>query len=100
MRIIAVSSLATYAKKHPESKSSIAHWIMLAKAATWKDPAEVSRSFSKAKVINGERIRFEIAGGDHRLIVAFDFGRGIAFVKFMGTYAEYDRVDALTVSQF
>jgi mRNA interferase HigB len=34
------------------------------------------------------------------MIVAFDFGRGIAFVKFVGTHAEYDRVDALTVSQF
>jgi len=33
------------------------------------------------------------------MIVAFDFGRSIAFVKFIGTHAEYDRVDALTVSQ-
>ena len=31
---------------------------------------------------------------------AFDFRRQIAFVKFIGTHAEYDRIDALTVSQF
>jgi len=53
-----------------------------------------------AKVLNGERARFEIAGGNFRMIVAFDFGRSIAFVKFIGTHAEYDRVDALTVSLF
>ncbi len=53
-----------------------------------------------AKMLNGERARFEIAGGNFRLIVAFDFGRGIAFIKFVGTHAEYDRVDALTVAIF
>ena len=45
-------------------------------------------------------MRFEIAGGDYRLIVAFDFGRSIAFIKFVGSHADYDRVDALTVSAF
>jgi mRNA interferase HigB len=60
----------------------------------------VQLSFSKAKVLNGERVRFEVAGGDYRMVVAFDFHRGIAFIKFIGTHAEYDRVDALTVSRF
>ena len=34
------------------------------------------------------------------MIVALDFVRGIVFVKFIGTHAEYDRIDALTVSRF
>jgi mRNA interferase HigB len=45
-------------------------------------------------------MRFEIAGGDYRLIAAFDFKRQIAYVKFVGTHAEYDRIDAATVAQF
>jgi len=53
-----------------------------------------------ARILNGERARFEIAGGSYRMIVAFDFVRSIAFVKFVGTHAEYDWVDALTVSLF
>ncbi len=56
--------------------------------------------FAKCRVLNGEGIRFEIAGGNHRSIVAFDFARQIAFVKFVGTHAEHDRIDASTVSQF
>jgi mRNA interferase HigB len=39
-------------------------------------------------------------GGNYRLLAAFDFRRQIAFVKFVGTHAEYDRIDAMTVSQF
>ena len=61
---------------------------------------DVTAAASKAKVLNGERVRFEVAGGDFRLIAAINFTHGIVFVKFIGTPAEYDRVDALTVSQF
>ena len=47
-----------------------------------------------------DRVRFEVAGGNYRLAAAFDFRRQVAFVKFIGTHAEYDRIDALTISQF
>ena len=61
---------------------------------------DVRSAAPNAKVLNGERARFEIAGGNFRMIVALDFSRGIAFIKFIGTHAEYDRVDALTVALF
>jgi mRNA interferase HigB len=61
---------------------------------------EVQRAAPKSKVLNRERVRFEVAGGNYRLVVAFDFRRQVAFVKFIGTHAEYDRIDALTVSQY
>lgn len=53
-----------------------------------------------AKILNSERVRFEVAGGNFRLIVASDFRKQMVFVKFIGTHAEYDRIDALTVAQF
>src|SRR3954464_11563456 len=100
MRLIARSTLVAFGEKHPNSRASLAHWMSVTKAARWSNVAEVQAGFSKAKALNGERVRFEVAGGEYRLIVAFDFGRGIAFVKFIGTHADYDRIDALTVSSF
>lgn len=61
---------------------------------------EVRAAAPNAKIFNGERVRFSVAGGNYRLIVAFDFAREIAFVKFIGTHAEYDRIDALTIALF
>ncbi len=61
---------------------------------------DVRATAPKAKVLNRERVRFEVAGGNYRLVVAFDFRRQAVFVKFVGTHAEYDKIDALTVSQF
>jgi mRNA interferase HigB len=100
MRIIARSKLVGFWEKHPETKASLTHWQNVAKAADWKTVGDVQAAFSKAKALNGERVRFEIAGGDYRLIVAFDFRRAIAFVKFIGTHSDYDRIDALTVTLF
>ena len=100
MRIIARNSLVTFWGKHPESRASLNHWLNVALAADWTNANEVQGAFSKAKALNGERVRFEVAGGDYRLIVAFDFRRAIAFVKFVGTHAEYERIDALTVNMF
>ncbi|QTL04813.1 type II toxin-antitoxin system HigB family toxin [Aquabacter sp. L1I39] len=100
MRIIARSTLVAFWELHPETKAPLEHWERVTKAAQWKSVGDVKAVFSKAKALNGERVRFEIHGGDYRLIVAFHFGLKIAFVKFIGTHAEYDRIDALTVSQF
>jgi mRNA interferase HigB len=100
MRLIARSNLVEFGARHPETRASLAHWISVTRAAAWGNVVDVQAAFSKAKALGGDRVRFEVAGGDYRMIVAFDFRRGIAFVKFVGTHAEYDRIDALTVSRF
>lgn len=100
MRIIARSTIAIYAARHPLTKASLEHWVLVTRAASWQSASDVQAAFSTAKALNGERVRFEVAGGNHRMIVAFRFDLQIAFVKFIGTHKDYDRVDALTVSQF
>ena len=82
------------------TKIPLHRWRTLVKAADWSSMDDVRLAAPNAKILNGERARFEIAGGNFRMIVAFDFRRRIAFIKFVGTHAEYDRIDALTVSIF
>lgn len=100
MRVIARHVLVTFWERHPEAKTALERWYRLTRAAQWASTDEVQRAAPKAKVLNRERVRFEVAGGSYRLVVAFDFRRQIAFVKFVGTHAEYDAIDATTVSQF
>lgn len=100
MRLIARSTLAAFWEAHPETRASLQHWITVLAKAHWQSTAEVQSSFSKAKVLNAERVRFEVAGGNYRLVVAFRFDVQIAFVKFIGTHKQYDAIDALHVSAF
>ncbi len=100
MRVIARKALVAFWTSHPEAKVPLERWYRLTKAAQWASTNDVQMTAPKAKVINRERVRFEVAGGNYRLVVAFDFRRQIAFVKFIGTHAEYDEIDVLTVSQY
>jgi mRNA interferase HigB len=100
MRIIARNTLASFGDNHPETRGTLERWYKLVRAANWRSMDDVRRAVPKARVLNRDRARFEVAGGNYRLIVAFDFRRQIAFIKFLGTHAEYDAVDALTVAQF
>jgi mRNA interferase HigB len=98
MRVIARRVLVDFWGKHPEAKVLLERWYTLVRAARWSSTDDVHKSAPKAKVLNGERVRFEVAGGNYRLAAAFDFQRQIAFVKFIGTHAEYNRIDALAVT--
>lgn len=100
MRIIAWSVLADFADRHPPASVPLLRWRSVLKSAQWSSMDDVRRAAPNAKILNGERARFEIAGGDYRLIVAFDFARRIAFVKFIGSHADYDRIDALTIALY
>lgn len=100
MRLIARNVLQAYVEIHPETEVSLERWYRLIKAITWTSMDDIRRAVPKAKVLNRDRVRFEIAGGDYRLIASFDFRRQIVFIKFIGTHAEYDAVDALTVAGY
>ena len=100
MRVIANSTLVTFGAENPRAAAPLAHWRRVVKEARWTTMADAQATFSKSKAINAERIRFEVAGGAFRLICAIDFRRQIVFVKFLGTHAEYDAIDATSVAQF
>lgn len=86
--------------RHPETEVGLVHWFEAVQEAEWQTMQDVVSGLSGTKVLNGERARFAIHGGNYRLIAAFDFRRGIVYIKFLGTHAEYDRINALTIAQF
>jgi mRNA interferase HigB len=100
MHVISRRPLAAFGEAHPDAKTSLDAWWTTAARAGWTSRNDVLASFPNAHGVGEGRIRFEIAGGRYRLIVAFDFARRVAFVKFLGSHAEYDRIDAATVSQY
>ena len=67
-------------------------------------PTDVSagyeESIANASIIAGNRVVFNIKGNDYRLIVAIAYRMQYVYVKFIGTHAEYDKVDAATIDQF
>lgn len=100
MNVIARRNLEDYWRWHSETEQPLRTWLMAARANNWQSMNDVLRTYSTASPVGAERCVFNICGNKHRLIVAFKFTARVAFIKFIGTHAEYDRVDARTVSQF
>ena len=86
--------LKDYGRRHAEAKESLDLWLKISKLASWKTSAEVRASFGSAKRIRGNRMRFKICGNKYRMVVAFDYAKGAAYIRWVGTHDEYDRINA------
>ena len=51
----------------------------------------------REKALANNRVVFNIKGNDYRVVVAMRYDKQIMFIRFIGTHAEYDRIDAITV---
>lgn len=98
MRIVALKTLRQYWEMagHQDCEQPLKSWYAIAKTAKWKTPQDIKDQFGNSSIIGNNRAVFNIAGNKYRLIVAFNYSCGIGFVKFIGTHAEYDKIDAET----
>lgn len=102
MHIVAVSSLAKYYAQpdRGDSEAPLQAWLDVARFAKWTAPADVKAQFGNASFVGNNRVVFNVAGNKYRLVVAFAYRMQWGYVKFIGTHAEYDEIDAATVDQF
>ncbi|MBV6272248.1 type II toxin-antitoxin system HigB family toxin [Alcaligenaceae bacterium CGII-47] len=97
MRVIAISTLRQFWEKHPDAEQPIKVWVDEANQAHWNKPSDVKAQYHSASVLKNRRVVFNIKGNDYRLIIAITYRLSIVYVKFIGTHAEYDKIDAETV---
>jgi mRNA interferase HigB len=72
-------------------------WLAIAAQARWRTPQDVKRSHPKASILKGGRAVFNIKGNSYRLVAAISYPAGVMAIRFFGSHAEYDAIDAETV---
>lgn len=93
-RIFAKSTLRQFWEKHADSEQYLKTWYDTAMSADWKSPNDVKQTYVNASVLKSGRVVFNIKGNSYRMVVKFNFEKQWAFIRFIGTHAEYDRIDA------
>lgn len=96
-RIIAKSRLRDFWEKHAESEQYLKTWYDTAKSANWFSPNDVKQTYISASILKNGRVVFNIKGNSYRLVVKFNFERQWAFIRFVGTHSEYDKINADTI---
>ena len=94
MNVISKKTLVLFYEKHSGAKSALEAWHAEARKAEWQTPDEIKREYASASFLGDNRAVFNIKGNDYHLIVHIDYKRHIVRVKFVGTHAEYGKINA------
>jgi mRNA interferase HigB len=94
MRILSRSTLRDFWESHPDTEEALKTWYYEASHADSQSPADVKTAHRNASIIANNRVVFNIKGNSYRRIVAIRYDLSIIFIRFIGTHAEYDKVDA------
>ena len=100
MRIIKEKTLTEYCRlgRYKPAADSLKAWIFEVRYSTWDNTNELKSKYRHASVLSSKRVVFNIKGNDFRLIVDIEYKLKIVFIVWFGTLAEYDKIDAKTVS--
>jgi mRNA interferase HigB len=72
-------------------------WLSIASQAQWRTPDDVKRSHPKASILKGGSAVFNIKGNSYRLVAALNYPAGVPAIRFFGSHADYDKIDAEAV---
>ena len=97
MRVIAKRTLREYWKKHKDCEQQLKSWFREAEKADWTAPNDIKADYPSASILEDNRVVFNIKGNNYRLIVRINYDYGIVWIRFIGTHAEYDKIDATKV---
>lgn len=94
VRVIALSKLrAFWEDGNALAEGPLKAWYSEAKRASWARMADIKSRYPRASIIDSETVVFDIHGNTYRLVVKVWFSGQMMWVKFIGTHAEYDKIN-------
>lgn len=97
MRVIALKNLRDFSLRHSDAGPALRAWTEEARQASWKTPQDIKKRYASASFLGHNRVVFNLKGNEYRLVVAVAYRFEAIYVKFIGTHAQYDAIDAATV---
>ncbi|HHH52903.1 MAG TPA: type II toxin-antitoxin system HigB family toxin [Bacteroidetes bacterium] len=94
MRIISRRTLREFWDKHKDSEEQLKAWYRENEKTSWKNINEIKAKYPSASILKDNKIVFNIKGNKYRLIVKVNFEFQISWILFIGTHADYDKINA------
>jgi len=100
MRVVAKSTLREFWTIHPDADAALNAWLRDVQKSDWKTPSDITANYANVSLLANNRVCFNVRGNHYRLIVEVRYNAQVIYIKFVGTHAEYDAVDANTVALY
>jgi len=97
LRVIAKKILRDFWEKHGGCEQQLKSWFKEASLAEWQNLNDIKAEYPSASILNNLRVVFNIKGNHYRLIVKINFDYQMIWIRFIGTHAEYDKIDATEI---
>jgi mRNA interferase HigB len=98
MQVIAKRTLRVFWESHPQARTPLQSWFAVVSRSVWNGPADMKAEFgATVDFVADSRAIFDISGNKYRLVVRIAYSHKRVLIKFVGTHAEYDKIDARTV---
>jgi len=99
MQIVAKRTLRSFWNRNPKAEGPLKSWHSFVRKATWNGPADIKAMFgAKVDFVGDNRAIFDIGGNKYRLVAHISYAPFYrVLIKFVGTHAEYDTIDAETI---
>ena len=94
MVIISKGTINEYVAFEPRAKDALLNWYKHAKTADWSKFSDIRQTFNSVDSVGNHRYVFNIKGNDYRLVAIIHFDVRTVYIVFVGTHAEYDKIDA------
>jgi mRNA interferase HigB len=72
-------------------------WCRQVLAADWSKPSDLKSEIGSASILKDGRVVFNIAGNKYRIVAWINYPYRVVYIRFVGTHAQYDRIDAQTI---
>ena len=94
MRIITKKRLREFYERYKDTEQSLLSWYREVEKEDWDTPAEVKEKYRSASILGESRVVFNIKGNKYRLVVKIKYEYRVVYIRFVGTHAQYDAIDA------
>lgn len=85
--------------QHLVEQQPLKAWYAEANQAAWKNTSDIKRAYASASFLQDNCVVFNIKGNPYRLVTHIHYGTEPVLIKFIGTHADYDRIDAKTIGR-
>ena len=97
MRVIAKRTLREFWQDHTDAQPALEEWHTTAFKADWNTPADITGTIANSRYLGRNRFYFKIKGNKYRLVVEMNFSYQVVYIRFIGTHAQYDKINATTI---